>query len=574
VLSRILSKYPPDMQRITAGPDSSRDIGEFMPHLGRVLRFYKEKEPNYYDQVVDAYIRSTGDDPSRYDKYRVAPKTLAMATQSLKRYNKSPTYPDERGPQTLKVAAGWYLREFGPFMCDSQISPVSDVLEWLQTGKSAGYPLTLKYPYKEDYYGCPEGEAFLDKYWEELVSVDYVKSLCSMATKEEIRPSAKLDIGKIRTTASMDTNHVVYSLCYTLHSTRRLIATHLQHPSAVGVVPFYGGWHRLQDPFMEWYRQTGVPDTMALDGVEFDSNFKWLEMYECLLFDYNCLSVEYRTEENWWRMFHLYWELIHAPLVNIDGNVFGRGTGNPSGQGNTIRHNNQKTYMNLAQLWLLACDLRRSMVKVLRARESLPSHTPPVERSVFEKLFERSDLWDEEYDTFEMFKKHVRVVLNGDDLNVTVHPDCHSWFNVDVVLHLAPILGMQYTSESPRFERFVDLPFLGHNFALVDVPSMGPMYLPVIDCEKMRTNALVYNHVGTIAGTIQRANGFRAETFACESCRAWFAGLITYLRNRTLTNKDPDVVAAWKSYKTDDELWALYTGVVAESAQKEENSSA
>jgi hypothetical protein len=90
---------------------------------------------------------------------------------------------------------------------------------------------------------------------------------------------------------------------------------------------------------------------------------------------------------------------------------------------------------------------------------------------------------------------------------------------------------------------------------------MMGVHLPVIDCRKMKTSMLKFNTSGEMWETIVRANGLRNETFACPHCRHWFSELIADLRTETVNSLDQQVIDAWKSYKTDADLWSLYTGL-------------
>lgn len=65
----------------------------------------------------------------------------------------------------------------------------------------------------------------------------------------------------------------------------------------------------------------------------------------------------------------------------------------------------------------------------------------------------------------------------------------------------------------------------------------------------------------TTAQSVIRACGLRNETFACESCREFFNEYINYLKTKYSNSIDPDIIAAFKNYLTDRELWILYSGL-------------
>jgi hypothetical protein len=334
----------------------------------------------------------------------------------------------------------------------------------------------------------------------------------------------------------MDTNHFFSHSILCKKQNDSMVFSVEQHFSALGLNLFGGGFHRLVHRMMpaDWPK---VPFSIEIDGKQFDSRFHRVAIEKVRNLRFRFLRREHRTLENWYRLSNLYNDIVSGVLVNVDGKCFGRYIGNASGQGCTTPDNTFKSFMDFVVLYLL--------------------------------------LTPEEFHTYESFMTLIRLCICGDDMNVSVHPILHQYINPSSLATAAKDIGMEYTFASTKWEYFYDLSFLGHSFRKVEVPHLhSEMYLPIPDCERMRTSMLVFNRAEDkggqeqIAMTIIRANGLRAETFACESCRVWFADLISFLRGRHGKSVAPCVKEAWSTYRSDSELWNQYTGLVPECGHR------
>jgi hypothetical protein len=122
---------------------------------------------------------------------------------------------------------------------------------------------------------------------------------------------------------------------------------------------------------------------------------------------------------------------------------------------------------------------------------------------------------------------------------------------------------MVYHSEADHFRPISELSFLGHKFKQCVEPCGHAMWFPNPPCDKMRSSLLVYNQEGTPELTIVRACALRNETFACDGpngCRKFFSYFIDWLRMRCPMGESDSIDLAWTAYKTDNELWELYSG--------------
>jgi hypothetical protein len=490
-----------------------------MLYIGSIPRFFNEKEPDYYDQSVHDYLISIGEEPTAYGKYGVVPKREGQSTIALRRYDKVASFTSHVDG-LYDIAGDWLEKCFGKYLSGSRVLSYDEALEWLKPDKSPGLPWTAKYPFKCDYHMSDDGN-FFAKYYDLLATPSYIRSLCSVSVKEELRLRTKIDAGGIRTIVSMDVNHVTAHTMLTQNMNSKLIRHHKKLPIKIGLNPFAGGFHELNE-FMTKFGN--FPNVLELDGVQFDGNFRKKCFDKICNFRFKMLRKSDRTDENFIRLTNLYTELSNAPMVDVDGSVYSRKVGNPSGQACTTPDNSFKNWMDVVVLWLLS--------------------TPITLHS------------------YEYFEKTINCCIVGDDLNIEVHPSIQHIFNVNSIKKFKEDILMDYHFASDDFRYNKDCTFIGHSFVEVDIPTLGyPMLLPSIDCEKMRSSLLVYNEEKTNAHSIIRACGLRNETFACGECRQFFADYIDYMKEKHRNDIDPDIVSAFKNYLTDRELWILYSGL-------------
>jgi len=478
----------------------------------------------YQDQDVHRYIQVTGQNLDDFKHYAVVPKLQSIANKSLLRYDRKENPFSDEVMRLYDIAGDWLDKEFGPALANSRVISYDETIEWLDPDKSPGLPWTGKYQYKCDYWDS-ENSHFFVKYWDALKTQNYIRSLCSVTIKEEVRTWEKVVNEDGRTIVPMDVNHIVAHCMLCLDQNRRLIATHMQHSIVLGINTMRGGFHLLNAKMM---RFGDVKATIALDGKKFDGRFRkycFDKIRDCR---WRMLRKKDRIAENYTRLYNLYYELSHAPLVNVDGRVYGRQAGNPSGQACTTPDNSFKNFMDVVVLWHL--------------------------------------IMPEKYHTYEAFSYHLVLCINGDDINISVHPDVQHLFNQAAIERVMVEIDMEYYFENEEFDFNFNLSFLGHKWQQTSVPGLDgrdglSMYLPVIDCVKMRTNLLIYNEKQTRENTIVRACGLRNETFACVECRDWFKDFLDWLRSECYGSETPEMVVAWKNYLTDNELWRIYTGL-------------
>jgi len=283
----------------------------------------------------------------------------------------------------------------------------------------------------------------------------------------------------------------------------------------------YGGAHKLFEYLTPW---GDISCIMSIDGKKFDSTFHNQAAELIYDFRYDCLASEYKSDKSIMRFRNIRKQIWSSPLVDIDGHIYRKDTGNTSGQGCTTPDNILKNWLDFKFMWLV--------------------------------------LAPDDLKNYESFKKYTRTLFVGDDAIVSVHPDAQRFYNREAILSIAPRINMRYEFEHASFQRFKDVSFIGHRFLYMNVPKTPyKLYLPHIDCAKMRTSLVRYNVNKSLYNSIVRCNGLRAETFACESCRDWFHRIFVYLKGLLPKPYTKKAEEALSTYFSDDQLWELYTNL-------------
>jgi len=487
--------------------------------MGRVFKIFKQRIPDYDDRLILKFLQLNNEE---YNMYKVVPKILDHSEKSLKRYNYDPRPYSDRNIQKLYLQAIECLyKVLLPVCGNSKQMSYDEVISNLRPLKSSGYPFNLLYPLKIDYWLSADAK-FYDVYWEMLKTDNYIRSLCNVSIKEEMREAVKVDEGSVRTIIAMDVNHVVAHSSLCMYQNMALRDHLYSTPFMIGLNLLNGGARKLCEfmtPF-GWNK----PCVLELDGKKFDGRCKYDPHFKSIGdMRWRLLAPEFRTAENQMRLKNLYYELCHSPLVNVDGHVYSRSSGNPSGQACTTPDNSFKNWCDIYVLWCLSVPL--------------------------------------EIQSLDSFVYYTRVIIVGDDVSISVHPDVQVWFNRKSIENFAPTIQMEYHFAHDDFRWFEETTFLGHSFVLNHHPANIQVLYPSIDSSKMRSSLVHFNEEGTTSMSIIRACALRNETFANLKDRDWFERVIRFLRFETSDDCSDDVKLAWKCYLTDNELHELYSGI-------------
>lgn len=493
-----------------------------MPVLGLMPRYFREKEMNWDDEYVRLCLSQNGIDSTPLNSYVVVPKRQKLADNAISRYNRDPSDLSVDVLSQYDLAMAWYEKIMAPFITDTGVCDFDEVFSWLDLSTSPGYPWTQVCSTKREFLQRPHFVDFYHTYFERLGTSDPIISLASSSLKHELRLREKVEDDSARTIFSVDVCLVGASHSLCLDYNRRVVANVEKHPFCLGLNIFQGGFHRLNQRLSQFEPESG-PSTLELDGNKFDSRLLWCIFKKIYQHRWRMLSPKFRTVENLRRLLNIAWQIVHSPVVNVDGWVYERFIGNCSGQGNTTFDNNIKNFLDLCVMFLRL--------------------VPGFFHSV------------------EAFSSLLIFAICGDDLNVSVSGLIQGWFNWATIARVSKDIRMVYTTPVEFFRHNRDTQFLGHGWVNTFVPHLGSnMYFPTIDCTKMRSSLLHGNEHDTIDFTIIRACALRVETFACTSCRAFFSIVINWLRRETRDDQRQCVVDAWKSYKTDGELFRFFSG--------------
>jgi hypothetical protein len=490
--------------------------------VGSVYRIYKPRQNLYTDEYIDAWL-TYNNDTDKYLDYYVIGKNTTISRKSISRFNKPQNPFTQADEQLYRLCAQSLPREFR-CIGDSRLMSYDEVLSKYDSTKSPGYPWTLLYPIKYDYWMSDNLEHY-DRYWSALATDTPLKTLTSVSCKEEIRSADKIRLDKGRTIFAVDVNHLVASGVLMMDQNEKLIRSNLECASALGLTLYHGGTQRLANYLMKW---GNIANMFSVDGKEFDSTYNNVAFEEVYRFRFQMLRHDLRHDDNWRRFWNLMLQIRETFLVDIDGVLYWKKTGNCSGQGNTTPDNIFKAFLDGFCLWCMCAPL--------------------------------------ELQTWHAYSENVRTVHCGDDWIFSVNPEYLEVFNFNTIQANAPRLGITLEFENKEPELFQNLTFIGHRFKLVEVPRTNlKVWVSDIDCRKMRcsmVHGFSENSVkGTIHSALERACGIRNETFMCVSCRTWFSSIICFLMDKIRDDNSERAKAVRSCYLTDDQLWQIHTGL-------------
>jgi len=246
---------------------------------------------------------------------------LRGATNAILRYDRPDFVPDVC---LIDEAGRWLRRTFYPLISSSTVCPYDAIREYMVDDTSPGYPWHLIYRTKKDFLDGEHG-AFVDEYWSRLGTSSPVVSFAASSVKVEIRSHEKVLSDEPRTIIAMDACHTVSTQRLCLDQNNKLIDNFYRSPIVLGIDPFRGGWDRL------CRRMSRHPNAYELDGKKFDGRFYNAAFDQICRFRFECLRREFRSPENELRFRNLYDSIKSGYLVHVNGVVYWRPTGGPSG---------------------------------------------------------------------------------------------------------------------------------------------------------------------------------------------------------------------------------------------------
>jgi hypothetical protein len=506
--------------------------------VGRVYRRFKDKIPRYNDPVVAAWASSELIDTVPYTSaFGIVPKNADMADGSLHKCSRPAREFSDKFVRLFDQAADALDLAFGRYVSGSVFTDFDEAFDSMVPTSSPGYPWNLFCSSKKSYWDF-HGDHYAS-YFQSMCGDSPFPMFLAASIKEEMRPSAKIAVGNVRSVFIVDANHVMMNTQLNSDFDSKLVETVGKHPITLGINFREGGAHWLITSLLKF----GFSCLFSADGRNFDFNHceYTFDLIRQFRVRHYAVSGHISREMYAKMMENHYKSLSISYIVHPDGRIllrprrgrFGAVLG-PSGHGSTSYDNSLLNWCLWFSCW---CDL------------------VPAELA--------------SYDSFVRF---VVIYFNGDDVVGSVDPVVHTYFNPKTIsAWFMAEADIDFVFDNPWFVGPSDIKYLGHEFVLVPLPSSfllaTSMWLPVADCSRMRASMLIYNeHViepDFAVYTIIRANQLRVETFACMSCREWFASLIQYLR-RNFSSALYDT--AWTSWKSDSQILSAYTGLMSGTA--------
>lgn len=414
----------------------------YFPIVAGVCKFPVYRNKRCVDPFVKMYIDENNIEECA-DWGLPVPNEEA-AYKSLSKYAKDILSMDEKQVRRMNRAWAWTEEHFSPYMKDSRIMEVEEVVEGLDKNTSSGVPFNRLYQSKRELFQDSEIIDWLKRDWEELGREDFEwYAPWTNSLKEEIRPSEKTRLNKIRTFTASPTDLTVHGNRLFQDMNEKMNAAHVVTSSTVGFTPMKGGWSRLVKKLRKFSKG------YALDESEYDSSLRTFLMWGCAQFRWKMLRREDQTPQNLRRLRQIYKNIVHSLIVSPEGVLILKLGGNPSGSPNTINDNTLILYTLLCYAWL----------------ECLEDNTSHASMCA-----------------------HTAFCLTGDDNTWSVSDEAHPYFNGKSVIEVWKTLGVTTTSDTLEPRDPIDLDYLSARTVY-----QNGIPVPMYDHDKLMTSLLYSN---------------------------------------------------------------------------------
>ena len=451
-------------------------------------------------------------------EYGLPKPNLKASYISLNKYGKVQPIVDERA---ATFAYCCMCKHFGVYMSDSKVLTKEDAMREMDKTTSPGFPWNeIGSTKNEILEAIPEQfHEFVDKVWDHYLLQDDYWFIFVNSLKEEIRPTEKIKLNKIRTFTASPMEAVVVGYRLFGDMNNKFYDSHLKTASVVGLCPFRGGWDSLYQKLKN-HPKTKNPIAYELDESEYDSSL-FQQIFDCIVrFRWNCLRDQDKTPENYKRVCNYYKNLVNSVIITADGNIVQKSTGNPSGSVNTISDNTLALYWLLAYAWYL--------------------------------------LASEELRTYEDFDESVILALQGDDNTWTVDEITNLFYNAKTVSAIFSSVGVTTTSPSYEPRRLEEVEFLSSSFS----KKIAGMCIYDLCPEKLVESLKWTKHPGDATMTLVRVLAIMRVTWPDREMRK----LCKTIANYIIEKYDPILMfdSEWKlakaQYLPDEEYRMFYCG--------------
>lgn len=506
------------------------DESKFLPNfniLGTVARFTSYKPKAITDSHVLQWIK---DEKIEFNhSYRMCQPTCEDMQPSITKYNKGQPILDDL---LWQISGQWTQRHWTPTIAGARFQTLDYCISQAAMTTSAGYPWSRWFTNKGEALKDPRVLSYIQRYALSQGTLNPLTAIWTSSLKRELRPLEKLK--KIRTFTASPVEHSLACNVACLDFNERFYASHSRTWSFVGCSPYYRGFHQL------YTRLSKHPNAYELDESQFDSSLFRAALEGQRDIRFALLLPALRTDATQLYLKNIYDQIIESVIVLDTGLVVQKSTGNPSGSANTIVDNTMILYRLFAYAWLLL------------AKENCP-----------------------EMMSYDAFHSNVEAALNGDDNSFTTSDLVRDWFNPTRIARVWSEIGV--TTNSPCMEPrpLSEISFLSSEFKLTRA-APGPfakepaVWLPMPERDKVLCS-LVYGIKKQISVdirfTLLRAYALRNTSWACPQLRVDLERFILWVyrnHSKSLTgalSDYPDITMenVQSVYKTDDELWRLYT---------------
>lgn len=487
-------------------------------YLGGVNRFKRYKDREIPNGSFREYCEMQG--MSVPAAYRQVKCNSEAGWKSFCKYDRKQPSPDRR---VWYLASQFMRRHFWPYLSGSREMSLEECISDSDKTTSCGYPWSLKWHTKQEFYEDAEAPKVFEHFWRDLANEQEYVPIWTCSQKQEIRSAEKIAQNKIRTFTASPIEHSISANRLCLDFNNRFYNSANKHWSFVGASKYLRGWD------ISLFKRLSVfKNAFATDGKDFDASCFEKMMWEICNFRIECLCVEANTADNRKRLRQLYKFIIHSVVVMENGDLVWKHTGNPSGSTNTIVDNTLINFFYLAYTWI--------KLHIQKYPDMIP--------------------------TYESYVGNVCAALNGDDDLHTVSDEHAEWFNPTAAIPIcASDLGLVVTTDSCEPRRLEDCDFLSQNFV-----QINGIWLPSPDTDKVLSSLMWNSEIDDVRWHLLRASALRNESWCNIECRKIIQGYIEYLLRVYASDMYGDVAGLkmehiYSVYKSDRWIWALYTGI-------------
>jgi len=258
---------------------------------------------------------------------------------------------------------------------------------------------------------------------------------------------------------------------------------------------YYRGWNKL---FNKMSRGRRFKKGKSLDAKEWDSSMCRAMFLAIIWFRIACFNPETR-ELSAKRLVTLYMDILYTVIRMMNGEVYEKTTGNPSGSENTVVDNTLGLFLVFAYCYIRQCRRKGKIV------------------------------------SYGVFLDQFEGAMYGDDLDITVDDETAQWFSITELKEDAKELGFTFTTENgnDEWDTVEDLVFLSARFHWLEDLSM---YVPIPAHEKVYASLLMNSTVTDIRFTLLRAQSLLQDSFWNEQSRTMLEDFIqwVYSENKSL----------------------------------------